>query len=319
MSRSVARPVVATLVAGVVAVASGTAQGSETGQPAKAEAARAPWNERGVAGDALATAWLHDLLGSEPQVTLAAYRTVVESDGEPRVRRMRAAARALPLAAALPGEDEARRHLRTLIDLGPTRDDTEPDLVLQRLRAMQDALRAFASTPLVEPPDHDLRQLLQRLNSEPWRNLESLGTRPVPSTETLERALRAAEARGDTSEAERLREDLPGARTPDPARPRVVQQRRWARDILQWELGGEHDKAARMVPAVLRRRELRPNLTLPRLEAEMASGAARGLPAAETALLERALVEARARVRAGDARGAAMLIGPALVLLRPLD
>lgn len=266
--------------------------------------------------DALAAAWLHDLLGSQPEVTLAAYRVVVGDDGESHMQRIRAAARALPFATGLGDQDAALACAQLIMQLGNWRD-AEPRFVLARLTAVQDALRAWAANESVT--EGELRGIVQRISSEPWRTLDNLALRPPPNTDTLERLLRAAEAKGDRAEAARLRQSLTADSGQEIGRPRAIQQRRWARDVLQWELAGQRDKAARMYPAVVRRREGRPALTLQRFENAMANVDARQLAESERQLLTRALQEARLRVRAGDARGAALLIGPALTLLRVTD
>lgn len=267
-----------------------------------------------VAADAMATAWLHDLLGSPPRTTLHAYRAVIEDTTEPRVQRVRAAARAVPIAAALGDDDVALWHVRAAMELVPWRDGSDPAAMLHRLTTTQDAMRAWAANPAT---DADPRAVQQRLHGEPWRTLESLGSRPVPTPEALERMLRVAQERGDADAAARLRQELEPQS--DAAGPREIQQRRWARDILEWELAGQREKATRMYPTVLRRRNARTPFTLNRFEAEMSGKAAQRLSPAEHALLERALLVARQRVEAGDTRGAMLLIGPALIVLRPVD
>jgi hypothetical protein len=268
-----------------------------------------------VDADPMASAWLHDVLGSGRTVTLSAYRSIVDDPAAPSDQRIRAAARGLALAATS-GDSDAVPWARTLTDLVPLRPHHDPEALVQRLRPSAE-LRAFIDADKDIDPER-VRNMIQRLTTEPWRTVEALATRPALPLEALERALRAAEARGDKAEAERIRQELMPRQAPDALRPRVLQLRRWARDVLKAELAGEHDKAERLLTALTRRRGARGPFTLARFEFEMRSNLDARVTTHERGLLEQALHEARRRSVANEPRGVDPLVVPALyLLLRP--
>ncbi len=262
--------------------------------------------------DPMVTAWLHDLLGSPPTTTLAAYHAAIVDPSTPGEHRVRAAARGLPLAIAGDDADATQWWARTLTELMAPRTP-DPEALVQRLRLTHDAVRAW-----VDSDDNDLeraRALAQRLNTEPWKMLDALANRPLPAIEALERSLRAAEARGDTAEAERLRQELAPRRATDLQRPRLIQVRRWARDVLEWELAGEHEKAQRLLTALGRRRAGRGPITMARFESEMRGDTTGRVTPQERRLLDQALAAARERALSGDQRGVNALVVAALTLL----
>ncbi|MEZ5965565.1 MAG: hypothetical protein R3F56_17150 [Planctomycetota bacterium] len=246
---------------------------------------------------------MHDLLGSEPRIVLAAYRDVVADREAPRLHRLRAAARALPIAAAQSDDEGVAALAQALTDLGGGQPAARAAHLADRLTAAQHALRAWAAAPLTA--ESDLRPIAQRIAAEPWRTLDALSARA--GSESAERPPGA-----DGAEDARRRAD--DAREGEPTRPRTLQQRRWARDVLEWEMAGQRDKAARIFAALVRRRDGRAGLTLQRFEAEL--GRAKDLTETDRELLGRALAAARTRSRDGDTRGAGILCGAALTLLR---
>ncbi|HLU38442.1 MAG TPA: hypothetical protein VK081_03600 [Planctomycetota bacterium] len=263
------------------------------------------------AGEALAAAWLSDLLGDPPEATLAAYRVLVEDENLPREHRLRAAARALPAAASAGGEEGSWWAARFLA-LVPGPRTFEPDVLLARLAAQQEAARAWAAS---DREVDNVRPLLQRLAGEPYRTLETMASRPLPAGEAAERLAGAAERRRGRAALARPRAEAAQRHESEPQRPRTLQLRRWARDALEWELAGDRAKSERLLDILARRRGVRGPATVERLEQEVAAARGRRLAPGELALVERALDEARRRAAAGDDRGVAAVVGPALALL----
>jgi hypothetical protein len=265
----------------------------------------------GEAAEAMAAAWLHELLGSEPATALAAYRAVAADEAAEPEQRIRAAARALPLAAAAGEEPVA--WARRLLELVPGRDTREAEPLVERLRAAQANLRSWAASGSGAGDGERARALLARLIGEPWRALDTLASRSVRPAELRDRQGRN-EARGPAARTGPRPEPEPRPET-EPLRPRLLQLRRWSADALELELAGHRAQAQRLLGVLGRRRPVRGPLTLPRLEEEMQRATSARWSDLERALLERVLTVARERAAAGDQRGTAALVAPALMLL----
>ena len=291
-----------------------------------------------VAGTSLYSAWLVDQLHANPARARAAYQAVIDDATLPREERLVALARLLPLAAMHEDKavaDAARGHVAALI--GSAASETA-DLSSRRLAEVSEALRGELRRNPSAPKLDALTAAYERTRANPafapgqrtsaWGGAETL-------PEVQRRMLRAAEERGDTAEAGRLRRLMAaGPSEADGRSPRARQIQRWARDAIESELDGQRDKAARLranltllrIPgrgpaAIAERFQRSPErmirMTIERLEA-LVDPRREGEPLSERerSAARRALVEAQRRHAGGDIEGALALLWPAAVLFR---
>lgn len=290
------------------------------------------------ASTSLYSAWLIDQLHADPARARAAYRAVVDDGTLPREERLVALARLLSLAAMdedKAAADAARGHVAGL--LGNAASEAA-DNSSRRLAEMGAALRSELRRSAAVPNLDALAAAYERTRANP-AFAQGQRTSAWGATETLpevqRRMLRAAEERGDTAEAGRLRRLMAAGPADDDGRStRARQIQRWARDAIESELDGQRDKAARLRanlmllripgrgPATIAERFQRApermiHLTLERL-ATLVDPAREGEPLSERerSAARRALAEARRRHAAGDVEGALALLWPAAVLFR---
>ncbi len=287
----------------------------------------------------LYTAWLEEMMHADPQRAVAAYRSVADDTTLPREERLVALARILPLAAQRQDQElVASSKERVVALLGRPNGDTI-ESAARRCQEIGDALRAALRSSPTNPDLDAITAAYERTRGTPAQAQALRGFGGADSLpEVQRRMLRAAEEKGDTVEAGRLRRQMAANQTEGDGRsPRMRQVQRWARDAIESELAGQHDKAARLranlallrtpgrSPAVIAERferapERLARVTIDRLQTLFASGRdLEPVSERERDAARRALEEARRRFAAGDLDGAVALLWPAAVLMRTAD